>query len=74
MFFKTNVPNDIESTVDGIGRYFWGERNGEEVVKVTQEAYEKIVFQKKNYLCCQLAKLEWVNDLPLKKIFFKSHA
>ena len=79
------VTNIGANTVNEVRRFLWGERNGNEVVKLIEDAYEKIVFWKKNIFMLptgatgkkytiQLTKFMegWVNDSPLKDVAFKA--
>ena len=82
---RPNVTNIRGNNVNGVRRFLWGEKNGDEVAKSIETAYEKIVFWKKNLFMLhtgaagkkyitELTKLmnSWVNDSPLKNISFKA--
>ena len=49
MFFKSEC-NKPKRTFSKLRRFLWDKRNVEEVAKPIEEAYEKIVFWKKNLL------------------------
>ena len=85
MFFKNDLTNKRENSVDEVRQLLWGEQNGEEAAKLKAEVYEKFLFWKRNLFMLPTGAVEksWttevtklvngcVNPSPIKKLAFNT--
>ena len=85
MFFKNDLTNKRENSVDEVRQLLWGEQNGEEAAKLKAEVYEKFLFWKRNLFMLPTGAVDrscttevtklmngCVNDSPFKNVAFNT--
>ena len=73
MFFKNDLTNKRENSVDEVRQLLWGEQNGEEAAKLKAEVYEKFLFWKRNLFMLPTGAVEKsCTTAPIKKLAFNT--